>query len=193
MSFFHALLHKHVYKLLIKEDFTMIYGDIVNENATTLDQELRNPNALLEAFLLDDLGRMHDEERESVIESAEMEMLVTEGMIGKRTLVKLSKEDDLFRRKKIICLQMAKEKGDHLYDEVIKYRMRERKAMGMIMKKYGYAAERTAKVGQKEYLKKIPIGSKSTMRSIANPEGLTKNKVFDANTGMNKTYYTKPE
>lgn len=167
----------------------MIFG-INNEGVEpSFDEGLRDKRAVMESFLLDDISRLNDEERAAVIESSEMELLINEGMIARRSLVRLSKQDDLFRRKKIIALNMAKEKNDRLYNEVIKYRMKERTAMGLIVKKYGHQAERAAKIDQKEYLKTSPIST----RIIAGPQDLTKKKIFDPKTAMMKSVSTKNE
>lgn len=145
----------------------MIYDNIIKENSITLDEELKNPNALLECFVIDEVSRMNDADRKAFLESENAEFLVTEGIIGKRTIMKLSKQDELFRRKKVAALQIAREKGDKLYDKVLKFRGLEKQAFALIMKKYGMQAERVAKISQKEYLKKIPIGSKQTLTSKA--------------------------
>lgn len=162
----------------------------INEGVMpTLDEDLQDNSAIMEAFLLDDLGRMSFEERTALIESSEMEMLINEGMIGRRSLVRLSKQDDLFRRKKIIAMQMGKEKNDRLYNEIIKHRMKERQAMGLLLKKYGTHAEREAKKGQKAYLKTSPI----TTKIVAGAQDLNYKKLFDAKTGMMKRVSTVEE
>lgn len=149
----------------------MIFDLNQNNDSIKLEQELNDPNKLLACYVIDEVSRMSDEERAAFLESEQCEMLVTEGIIGKKTIIKLSKEDELFRRKKVAALQIAKDKNDKLYDLVLKYRSKEKEAFAMIMKKYGMTAERVAKQSQKEYLKKIPIGSKMTLSQ-------NKNKLF---------------
>lgn len=163
------------------------YEDI-NESAI-LAEELKDKGSLMEAFLLSDLGRLDDETKASVLESTEMQVMINEGMIAKNSIVRLSKEDDLFRRTKIVSIQMAKEKNDRLYNDVIKYRTKERQAMGLILKKYGGKAGRIARIDQKEYLKTSPIST----RIIAGPKNLNSKKLFDAKTGMMKRVSTVNE
>jgi len=50
------------------------------------------------------------------------------------------------------ALQIAKDKNDSLWKALTKNRIQERKLLMAIKKKYGNAAIKVARIGQKEYL-----------------------------------------
>ena len=52
------------------------------------------------------------------------------------------------------AFEMAKQKGDVLWDKLALNRVKERDLISKIMKKYGSKAQRIARVGQREHLKK---------------------------------------
>jgi hypothetical protein len=160
-----------------KEEIDMIYNPlgVKNEDAA-LDIELKNPNALLEAFIIDEVSRMNESDRTEFMESAELEVLISEGVIAKNTLIRLSKEDELTRRTKVAALQISREKNDPLYAKVLKYRSLEKDALATIVRKYGGQAGRVAKKTQREYIKNNPIQTGS-IRVTSNPMQ-TKSKLF---------------
>jgi hypothetical protein len=154
----------------------MIYNPMGIKEDASLDVELKNPNALLEAFIIDEVSRMSDADRNEFMESAEFEYLVSEGVIAKHTLVRLSKEDELTRRMKVAALQIAREKNDPLYAKVLKYRSLEKDALAQIVKKHGNQAQRVAKKTQREYIKNNPIQT-GAIRVTSDPMQ-TKSKLF---------------
>lgn len=93
------------------------------------------------------------------------EQLVQEGKLKKKTLVRLSKKDDLSRRKKMMAMQLAKENNDPLFDKLALNRVKERELLGKIMQKYGSRGERLAKSAQQEYLHAKPVLPKSFMKA----------------------------
>ena len=76
-------------------------------------------------------------------------------MIAKHSLVRLSKSDDLNRREKLVAFQIAKERKDPLWDQLVKNRIKERQLIKSIMTKYKSGAVSGAKKSQKSYLKSI--------------------------------------
>lgn len=134
-----------------------VYGPSNGE--LNLDATLQNPSTLIEAFCYDDILRMPEDQRKAFIESGEAQALVEKGMIGRKTLVKLSKSDDIERRIGMAAIQMAKEKNDPIYDQLIKNRIKERELLGKINNKYSNQALRVAKASQRDYLKGVS-GSK---------------------------------
>ena len=128
------------------------------ENDFHLDVELNNPNELLESYIYDDLSRLPESKRKEFAVSEEANVMLEKGIIGRRTLVKLSKSDDIERRIGMAAIQMAKEKNDPIYDQLIKNRVKERELLGKINSKYANSAIRIAKASQKEYLKNMPKG-----------------------------------
>ena len=119
------------------------FGEQTVSNKTELEREL----------LYMELAKLNDEEREEFIRSEECKQLQEAGLISKRTLVRLSKNDDLSRRRKMVAFQLAKEKKDPLWTQLVKNRVRERYLIKQIMNKYHTGAERGAKLAQRSYLK----------------------------------------
>lgn len=100
-----------------------------------------------------------DEQLQKLLESPEIKALEEKGLIGKKTRVTLSKKDDLERRTSMASIQMAKENNDNLYDQLVKNRVKERKLLAAIDRKYSNRAARIAKAAQKSFIKANPIGS----------------------------------
>lgn len=124
-----------------------------------IEGELKNVGELLEAYIYDEVSRLSDEKRREFVNSEEAKVMVEAGLIGKKTLVRLSKDDDLERRIQMASLQIAKDSDDLLYSKLLKVRMQERELLTKINNKYENKATKAAKIGQKDYLKnKIPVG-----------------------------------
>ena len=116
------------------------------------------PEGFLEQCIVDEVSHLTDEQIQEFCNSPEAEQMVQEGTMRKKTLVRLSKKDDMSRRRTMAAFSIAREKKDPLWAKLVKNRVQERKLIGEIVKKYGTKADRVAKVGQKEYLKhKMPL------------------------------------
>ena len=140
----------------------MIYGNVLNEGID--NSEI--PEGLLEQYIVDEVSHLSDEQIQEFCHSPEAEQMVQEGTMRKKTLVRLSKKDDMSRRRTMAAFSIARQKKDPLWTKLVKNRVQERKLIGEIVKKYGNKADRVAKVGQKEYLKhKMPL---SFMRAGGN-------------------------
>ena len=112
--------------------------------------------ALVEAFVIDDLTHNYGEEtiKEFCAPGGVGEALLEAKVLSnKRTMVRLSKETDLERRKVIAAIQMARAKHDPLYNKLVKYKLLFKQSRQKIMAKYGSKATRAAIQGQKEYIK----------------------------------------
>lgn len=115
---------------------------------------LNNINSLIEAYIIDDVSRMSfDQLDEFCAPGGTGEQLVEASVLRKKTLVRLSKADDLERRLTMAAMQLAKEANDPLWEKLAKNRVKEKELLTAIRKKYGVKAEKLAKVGQKEYVK----------------------------------------
>jgi hypothetical protein len=131
----------------------------VEGTGSILEQDLQNPNELLEAYIFDEVSRLTDERRAEFVKSEEAQAMVEAGLISKKTLVRLSKVDDLERRISMAAMQMAKDNNDTLFDQLTKNRIKERELLDKIYAKYSMRATNVAKIGQKDYLKnKLPLG-----------------------------------
>lgn len=112
--------------------------------------------SIQEAFIADELMKLPDEVLREYMETDEFKTLQERQIIGKGTFVRLSKKDDLRRRKRLAALQMAISKNDPLAKILAKIRIRERECMNKIERKYGNQAEKQQRIAQREYIKKIP-------------------------------------
>lgn len=123
-----------------------------------LDLEVQDKEALQEAFIYDELCKLTDEEKQAFIESDQAKAMLEAGILTKKTLVRLTKQDDLTRRMSMAAMQFAKEADDPLYHQLKKNRIKERELLSKIEKKYASKSQRAAKIGQKNYLKgKTPL------------------------------------
>lgn len=140
-------------------DKSSLFG--INESSFDDDIKLSSDSQreLIENFLYEDAMRLLTEaERKEFCNSSEAAALIQEGAIGKNTIVRLSKEDDLSRRIKVVALQMAREDEDTLWDQLYKNRLREKELLAKIVKKFGPKASKEAVKAQKAYLKLNPLG-----------------------------------
>lgn len=91
------------------------------------------------------------EEVKQFVLSEECEALITEGKLNRKTIMKLNKNDDLSRRRKIAAFQLAREKNDPLWTKLVANRVKERELINKIMDKYGSRAEVVAKKSQRDF------------------------------------------
>lgn len=111
-----------------------------------------NSNTVLEMFFVDDLLRLNSDQRKQFCESAEAKILEEKAVLKKPTMMRLSKDDDMKRRIKLIAYQMAKDANDPEWEKLKKYTALRKESIAKIMKKYGAKAERAAKIAQKNYI-----------------------------------------
>lgn len=125
---------------------------------TSIMNELKNPNELMEMYITDYVMRLDQEKiNEFCAPGGPGEQLVEAGTFRKNTLVRLSKNDDVSRRTTMAAFNLAKSNNDPLWAALAKNRVKERELINNILKKYGNRAEKLAIVGQKEFIKqKLP-------------------------------------
>jgi len=124
-----------------------------NDRQGVLGEDLANPNALLEAMIYAEASKLPQDERIAFAESEEAQLLVEKSVLNKKTLVRLSKNDDLARRVKMAAFQIAKQKKDPLWTKLVKNRVIERALIKKIVQKYNNQAVRVARKSQVEYIK----------------------------------------
>ena len=122
------------------------------QQLTSMD-EMANSNQVLEAFFVDDIMRMNSDQIKEFCESEDAKILEEKAVLKKPTLMRLSKQDDLKRRTKIIAYQLAKADNYTSWNKLVKYTALRKEAIADIMKKYGARAEKIAKTAQKNYIK----------------------------------------
>lgn len=128
-------------------------GLYTQENLFNESAELKHPEELLEAYIYDEVSALSDEGKKAFIESEECRILEAKKLINRKTIVRLNKNDDVSRRTTMAAMQLAREKGDVMWDKLVKVRILERKYLRGIEAKYGSRAQRVAKMGQRDYLK----------------------------------------
>ena len=137
-----------------------------NNGAPLLEGQLRNQKEVEQEILYMELAYgLTDEEKRAFVKSDYCKELQEAGLIAKHSLVRLSKSDDLNRREKLVAFQLAKERKDPLWDQLVKNRIKERQLIKSIMTKYKSGAVSGAKKSQKSYLKSIK-GKLASMPSI---------------------------
>ena len=75
----------------------------------------------------------------------------------------LTKTDDLDRRSSIAALQMAREKNEPLWTQLVKVQAKRKELLSKIKTKYSGKAQKAAIAGQKEYIKTMRKVPKSFM------------------------------
>lgn len=120
--------------------------------------QINDMEAFQEACMISELAAMPYEDRQAIFESESYALLEKHGLIGKKTRVQLSKEDDLERRETMAAFQLAKEGNDRLWDMLAVNRIKERDLIDKIRKKYALKAKQLAAVGQRDYIKTIRQG-----------------------------------
>lgn len=121
-----------------------------------------DPQNLTEQFLLDDLTHNANaaQVKEFCMPGGVGEGLVEAGVMSKRTLVRLSKKDDLDRRKTMAAFTLARSAKDPLWSKLVAIQTKRKELISAIKKKYSSKSERAALQGQKEYIKtmkKVPV------------------------------------
>lgn len=120
----------------------------------TIQNTFSDPNSVIGQFIEMEVSQLPDEKiQEFCAPGGVGETLVAEGKLSKRTIVRLSKKDDLSKRKKLAALNLAKENNDPLWDKLAANRVKERELLEKIMTKYGNKANKVAVQSQKDFLK----------------------------------------
>lgn len=126
-------------------------NSIFGEN--TIAENFSDPNLLIEAVIVDEVSQLPVSKIQEFCQPGGVgEQLVQEGKLRKKTLVRLSKKDDLTRRTKMGALMLAKENDDPLYKKLVINRAKKKELVAKIMQKYGHKGERVAKQAQVQYL-----------------------------------------
>lgn len=123
---------------------------------STVEEGVADLNELADRIFEQEVGMMTEAVRNEYLQSDEVKAVVEAGVVNKRTIVRLSKMDDLSRRIKIASLMKAKEKGDADWEALRKNRIIERKLLGRIMGRYANQVKRDAVVAQRNLLKITP-------------------------------------
>lgn len=114
-------------------------------------------DSLVEAFIIDEFNHnMTDEEKEEFVNSSECKEMIEAGILSEASVVYLDRGGDLNRRITLAALQLAKDKGDPLYKKLVFVAQKRKGILAQLRQKYNVNAKRSAKVAQKELIKKVP-------------------------------------
>ena len=120
----------------------------------SIETAFADPNAIISQMIEMEVSQLPQEKIEEFCAPGGVgETLVQEGKLYKKTLVRLSKKDDLTKRKKVIALNLARENNDPLWDKLALNRVKERELLSKIMAKYGNKSQKLAVKSQKDFLK----------------------------------------
>ena len=142
-----------------------IFGSSIIEGTDNFEID-EVTNAIIESYICEDIMALSESEFEEYKQSDEYKALVEAGIIGKGTFVRLSRKDDLRRRKRLAALQIGAQKNDPLVKALAKIRVKEREIMNKLETKYGNMAERQQRVAQREYIKKVPKLRKQGVKTL---------------------------
>ena len=134
-----------------------LYG---TSQITSID-EMANSEALMELYAVDDVLNASSSDLMKFTESEEFKVLVEKGVLDKKFIDRATvRKMDLNRRIKLGAYQMAKDLKDPLWDKLLKYAGLKKTYAKKILTKYGKKAERVARIGQKNYIKKAKSAAK---------------------------------
>lgn len=102
------------------------------------------------------VSAMPDEARKAYLESEECKAAVDEGVVGRRSIIRLNKADDLSRRTKLACLQKAKEDNTAEWQQLRKVQAKRKALLAKIATKYQSRVQRDAVKAQRAMLKVTP-------------------------------------
>lgn len=129
-------------------------------------ESIQDMAALMEDMLVDCVSGMDDDSRKSFMESAEFQALLQEngGFVGRKTVVRLNKIDDLSRRIQLAAFHKAMEDGDPNYKELKKLQTKRRKLKEKIFAKYGNRVKNDAVKAQRALIKINPRAFSAPLR-----------------------------
>lgn len=130
-----------------------IYGRKVSGINESEIPENFNMEEFIQECIFIEFSQLPDEKLKQFLVSEDCKALQEAGIIGKNTMVRLSKADDLTRRIKMAALQSAKDNGDSLWKLWDTYTSKKNEVEAKILQKYNFTASKLGRIGQKSYLK----------------------------------------
>ncbi|MBQ8130943.1 MAG: hypothetical protein IJ193_00465 [Bacilli bacterium] len=125
-----------------------------NASEDTNTDGIQDQGALFETLFIDYVNHMSDDERKEFLESAEVKALCeANGGIKRRTIVRLSKQDDYNRRITLAAMEKAKQQNSSDWKRLKKAQRARKAAIAAIVKKYGMSVKRDVLKAQKALIK----------------------------------------
>lgn len=140
----------------IKEAESAAEGLHGNPGESFAGQGCIDEAAIFEAAIVQACELMDDATRKAYLESTEFANLLEAGVVGRKAVVRLSRQADMDRRIHLLCLQMGKENNDADWEALRLNRIKERKLLNKLYQKYGNRVKRQAAVSQKRLIKLSP-------------------------------------
>lgn len=140
-----------------------LYTGIIEESGLIDDQDF-DYDALDEACVIAYLSRQPDEVIQEFAQSEECQVLINEGKISKKTIIKLNKNNDLIRRQTLAAYQIAKQKNDPNWAKFIKYKALANKYKQEIIRKYGNRTVAIAKKSQRDFVTAKPGNKEASVK-----------------------------
>jgi hypothetical protein len=143
----------------VNEDASLGFEEPFDEGYEEEEGEPLDTESLVEAFMIDEIGRMSDEQRKAYIESTEFHNLCEAGVIseaGMKNIFRLNRESDLNRRVSVAAIEKARANGDVLYNQLEKAMKMRHAALDKIYTKYARQVKKSAMDAQKKMLKINP-------------------------------------
>ena len=117
-----------------------------------LESTLKNPNQFREAVLFETLNSLPMSKKKEFINSNEAKTMLTEGLITRDMLDRLTAETDKGSLLKTTVCHMAKENGDPIWDEFVACRVEERRLINELIRKYGEDAKPVVDNADKDFV-----------------------------------------
>ena len=130
-----------------------IYGGNNDANDLILTE---SENEVLGNLIIAELAEnLSEDDFNAFLESAECQALLEAGKFSKKTIVRMSKADDLERRTSMAALNLAKQADNAAWKEYVKAMKKAHAAKAKMLQQFGSKGARIAKKAQKEF-QKIP-------------------------------------
>lgn len=127
--------------------------NLFNESAED-DIEMESiQDSVNECVLMECFEGLNEEEINEFVNDPDFKVMAEAMKLKNKTVMKLSKKDDLERRESMMVVQIAKEKNDPLAKLLAKAIRTKKKIMAKLHQKYGKLAKKRSIASQKEYIK----------------------------------------
>lgn len=135
--------------------------DKLNEGADRQNVEhtgsvISDMDSLLESFIYADLSSMDENSIKEFLNSDQCKALQEANLIGRKTIVRLSRADDIQKRIALAALQKAKEDGDPNYIALKKVQAKRMALKSKILQKYGNRVKNDAIKAQRALIRINP-------------------------------------
>ena len=145
----------------------MYLDSMINEGAQprmASTGTIEDMNALMENFIYADIAALDEESRKQFLVSDTCKALQEAGILGKKTIVRLNKADDLTKRIEVAIMQKAKEDGDPNYLALKKLMAKKKALKAKLNAKYYNRVKNDAVKAQRALIKINPHAFTSIIR-----------------------------